>query len=264
MISRKPIHPPGLSSNSVFPITLALTLTLCAVLSWLFLDRKVLSVLSQNSINWNRNFWLEELVYLGKAWVLIWLVLIWFLATGRRRTLLITLVALIMTSLTVVPLKGVSKRQRPCDIIKAGSNSAKEHSLYSHTSFPSGDTAVAFAAAMVIIFLAPRRYAPLLLVVSVAVGGLRVISKAHYPSDVFAGAAIGVLAAWLALQIDKRWELSKNHRLNINRTITILAIIIIPLSFGLSEGMKDMLIFLSVYGPLGVCVFLAAKCRKVI
>ena len=77
-------------------------------------------------------------------------------------------------------------------------------------SFPSGDTALSFGAATALAMTWPAARLPALLVAT-AVGVSRVVVGAHYPSDVLAGALIGVacgLAAqrlW-AIVVWRRWR----------------------------------------------------------
>jgi membrane-associated phospholipid phosphatase len=67
-------------------------------------------------------------------------------------------------------------------------------------SFPSGHAALAFATATAVATLAPRaRWAALALAIFVAC--FRVLSGAHYPSDVVAGAAVGLVAASAARRL---------------------------------------------------------------
>jgi membrane-associated phospholipid phosphatase len=81
----------------------------------------------------------------------------------------------------------------------------------SHHSFPSGDAASAAAAAWPL-----QRIHPLALpaaataVCGVAAG--RVLTGAHYPSDVLAGAAIGALAGGLAVATLRRARLRLSWR----------------------------------------------------
>ena len=63
-------------------------------------------------------------------------------------------------------------------------------------SFPSGHTVTAFAAALTLGWFTPRWRWPLLAVAAL-VGVSRVAVGAHYPSDVIAGALLGVGSALL-------------------------------------------------------------------
>jgi membrane-associated phospholipid phosphatase len=64
-------------------------------------------------------------------------------------------------------------------------------------SFPSGDASLAFAMAMSLSMTVPR-LRPLWWTLAVIVAIERVAENAHYPSDVVAGAALGVAVAVLA------------------------------------------------------------------
>ena len=66
---------------------------------------------------------------------------------------------------------------------------------YNYESFPSGHATVAFALALVIAFLWPRSFWPMLaLAALVAVS--RIILGAHYPTDITAGAVLGTVGAF--------------------------------------------------------------------
>jgi membrane-associated phospholipid phosphatase len=71
-------------------------------------------------------------------------------------------------------------------------------------SFPSGHTCIAFATATALTICIPR-WAPLFFLVAVVVAIERVLEGAHYPSDVIAGAGLGVLAAFLTARV-LRWS----------------------------------------------------------
>lgn len=66
---------------------------------------------------------------------------------------------------------------------------------YVNQSFPSGHTTTAFAAAMVLGFLAPRWFG-LGLLYGLAVAVSRLVLDAHYPTDVLGGAVLGTLGAY--------------------------------------------------------------------
>lgn len=67
-----------------------------------------------------------------------------------------------------------------------------------HQSFPSAHTAFAFAFAVMLGDLFPRGRSWFLILASL-VAMQRLFATAHYPSDVFAGAAVGWAAAWIFL-----------------------------------------------------------------
>jgi membrane-associated phospholipid phosphatase len=73
-----------------------------------------------------------------------------------------------------------------------------QHARSAATSFPSGHTIGAFALGGVILFASrngPLRIVALLLAVAIALS--RVLAFRHWPSDVVASAALGLLAAWV-------------------------------------------------------------------
>jgi len=71
---------------------------------------------------------------------------------------------------------------------------------FRHNSFPSGHSAEAFISGMFLFYLLKNskysacRYLPLAYAFLIAVS--RVFISSHYPSDVLAGMAIGVMGAW--------------------------------------------------------------------
>lgn len=72
------------------------------------------------------------------------------------------------------------------------------------TSFPSGHSAVAFAAAVALHFFYGRAWFFYTLAVIVAIS--RIFVGVHYPSDVVAGALIGVLGGWIGVGILRQWD----------------------------------------------------------
>ena len=102
--------------------------------------------------------------------------------------------ALMAVGVVVPLLKRITGRMRPS---KEGEDDLLAHP-FRGKSFPSGHTAAAFAAATVLSRKDPKHKA-LYYTLASLVGISRVCQKRHYPSDVIAGAFIGVWIGKAAL-----------------------------------------------------------------
>jgi undecaprenyl-diphosphatase len=71
------------------------------------------------------------------------------------------------------------------------------------SSFPSGHAAISFACATVLSALVPRA-APAFVALAAAIAYSRLYVGVHWPLDVVAGAALGVITALLLLAADRR------------------------------------------------------------
>jgi len=259
MIYRKITSRLSFCRKDVFFLFFILVLGLLALWSYFNLDQQVFSLWRREPINWHSNYWIKAFRYLGRAWLPIWLLLVWFLSTGRQRPVLITFLALIIVAVMVNPLKVGVRRPRPREVLKTQSWQEEQPFLSYHLSFPSGDAAVAFAVATVITSFVTWPLACLLLAASTGIALLRVTAMAHYPSDVLAGAGIGLLAGWLAIQTERRYLPLQRPRFNLTRGMAIWGIIIIPVAFRLPEGIDEFVIFLKTYGLLAVGIALSTK-----
>lgn len=88
-------------------------------------------------------------------------------------------------------LKPLVARVRPCDVSAAGLLIPRPTDY----SFPSGHAGAAFASASALFFSNNRLWIPAA-ALSVLIGFSRLYLYVHYPSDVIAGALLGIMAGW--------------------------------------------------------------------
>lgn len=125
------------------------------------------------------------------VWIMagVSILLLWRLGKHERIKLLLALAgAVIITRIVSFILAIVFPRPRPFVDYVVHQLIAKSSG---DLSFPSGHTSLAFALAT-FVFLLNRRAGVLLAVCAVLVGLGRIAVGVHYPSDVLAGAVIGV------------------------------------------------------------------------
>lgn len=142
----------------------------------------------------------------GGIWIIMTCLLLIYPKT--RKTGLVVAVSLIIEWLCCnVLLKPLVARIRPCDV-----NTAVQL-LIAHPmdfSFPSGHTASSFAA-MSALFFCRKTYWRAACLLAVLIGFSRMYLYVHYPTDVAAGAVLGVLAGRYAYSA-VAWVLAKRKR----------------------------------------------------
>jgi undecaprenyl-diphosphatase len=142
-----------------------------------------------------RTPWLDWF-FVGLSWIgsygFIWLAMALVLALTRRRPaiFLTVLVAYLGADLLADVGKAIVPRHRPFET-QLGPKSSTH-------SFPSGHAATSFACATVLSYYAPR-YRVLFFALASLIALSRIYNGMHYPSDVLAGALLGVVIALLLL-----------------------------------------------------------------
>jgi undecaprenyl-diphosphatase len=120
-------------------------------------------------------------------------------------TPLIGAVALMVASLLSGGMKDLVGRVRPS---LADPALGALVALPGDASFPSGHAASAFAAAGVVAALHPRLRI-WVLALAASIGVSRVYLGVHYPSDVLAGAALGLMVAAVAVALGRRLHMAE-------------------------------------------------------
>src|SRR6266498_5715910 len=133
----------------------------------------------------------------GDSW--FWgaaLILLWFISNSQmKKWALVEFVGISLLIVLVLSIKFLVRRRRPEGEWGGIYRNSDPH------SFPSGHAARAFLIAVVASALAPTWLGILLWIWAPLVCIARVAMGVHYVSDVVAGAALGIVVAWIGLQI---------------------------------------------------------------
>jgi membrane-associated phospholipid phosphatase len=236
--------------REVIIIALAAVTGLLAVISYFLFDERIVSCIVRDGAEWHRFKPVRAFALLGKTWLQIWLLLVWFCAVGRVRPVLVALGTIAIIAIIVPLLKLAVHRERPIETSRAvglDDSSRQEKNWYSVASFPSGDTATVCGGAAAIGFFVTWPWEAVLLAAGAGVGSLRIAALSHHLSDVLAGAAIGLLCAWLLWRTTRRWPLPELLPLPACRRIATAGLIVIPLSILFSHNTQRSMLFLVGY-----------------
>lgn len=138
----------------------------------------------------------------GLFWLLLGIILVAIPKT--RKSGVIVLVAIIIDAILCNGiLKNLFARIRPFDI-----NTTIELLITrpKDFSFPSGHTAVSFAAVAALMFAGEKKLWKLALILTVLIAVSRLYLYVHYPTDILGGIGVGILAGWLSYIIVTKLE----------------------------------------------------------
>lgn len=142
----------------------------------------------------------------GILWVICSLILVLFPKTRKAGIAMAVSLVLEVICCNVL-LKPVVARLRPCDADTA------VQLLIPHPegfSFPSGHTGASFAAAAALFFGKNRMGVPAFIMAAL-IGFSRIYLYVHYPTDVLAGALLGIMLGWfgniLVKSAGEKWRM---------------------------------------------------------
>jgi undecaprenyl-diphosphatase len=255
MTRNDPTEPNGRLSAAI--LALVVIAALLAVVSYFFLDDRVVSWLVRDGVAWRRTAPVRAFALLGKSWLQIWLLLVCLCWPRKRaRPVIAALCTIAVLALVVPTLKVAVHRTRPnatqaTVVLEDPKDNQK--TWYDKASFPSGDTSTACGIAAALGSFMGAPWIAALLAVGAGVGALRVVSLAHHPSDVLAGAAIGVLCAWWVARTVRVWPYPKRASLVVFRRLTMVGLVAIPLVILLSHNTQRSTLFVWAYAlPIAV------------
>jgi undecaprenyl-diphosphatase len=121
----------------------------------------------------------------GIVWLILAVLTAWYLR--RPAAVPFTLIAYFVASAAADAIKALVERDRPGENLLLPEPAS--------TSFPSGHAATSFACAATLARFVPTRVAVVFYVLAAAIAYSRVYVGVHFPLDVLAGAALGLLVA---------------------------------------------------------------------
>ena len=134
---------------------------------------------------------------------MIWIALAMLTSRSCRGAGAAMLVALVLdVTLCNMLLKPLVARIRPCDV-----NAAIQLQIARPTdySFPSGHAAASFTAASALYYSRQRFWKPAF-VLAVLISFSRLYLYVHYPTDILAGALLGIFMGYLGYRMAASWN----------------------------------------------------------
>jgi len=231
-----------------------------------YVDHAAFLDLDETGHKLRHNVWLAAFKQSGRTWAPLWIITAIAWLWKRPKVIVSAATALLLVGVTVTALKLMVQRPRPGHISEE-LRSRTVAKRFSRSSFPSGDAASAFAMAVVAITVVGSRWRVLPYLVAAVTGLLRAIMFFHYPSDVIAGAMLGLLCGWLSLRIAANvctrappsWSSWKRRP-----TWLFWTIVLIPIAPTTVEAFArdyEFVYFLTVFGPFIAVLLLLRHAR---
>ena len=160
--------------------------------------------------DWHGSSW--DMVFRYGTWLgdgVFWMVILIALLFYNWRQALMFGIATSVNGLLTGLLKDSYNLPRPKNFFDEGTLQFVEHvDVHGMRSFPSGHTSMAFLGFFVLAFLLRRRpwASAFCLFMAAQVGLSRIYLSQHFLIDVFTGAALGTLIAWIVISWLRRYK----------------------------------------------------------
>lgn len=154
---------------------------------------------------------LSRAAELGLVWIIIAVIMLFFKKSRRCGVLMLVSMALTIL-IGEFTVKNIVCRVRPCNVNTAIDMLVRRPQSF---SFPSGHTGASFAAAMSICLNKKWYWGLAAILFAALIGFSRLYLYVHYPTDVLAGMALGMLVAVIVWAIAKK--LAPQHNLRKSR-----------------------------------------------
>jgi undecaprenyl-diphosphatase len=135
--------------------------------------------------------WMLATSHFSNGW--IWLLVVAWSVVFDRSLLMLMIVASGLSNVTLIVLKGLVRRPRPCDAFPGAMFVERPPRYFpsDNRSFPSGHVINAFAVGSVIAFGYPAAVLGIALI-ALSIALSRIVLGLHYLTDVLAGALLGM------------------------------------------------------------------------
>jgi len=169
------------------------------------MDHYLFNLINQFVFKW---FWLDILAkffaqYLG--YILIFFLLLFIVLKFKKylRMVIEAFVSAILARFVIVEIvRWIWQRPRPFIEIN-NVNLLLKHNA--SPSFPSGHSAFFFAISTIVYFY-NKKAGILFLIGSFLICLARIFVGVHWPSDVLAGAVVGIFSGWLVYEVSKKFQ----------------------------------------------------------
>ena len=160
---------------------------------------------------------------LADTWLALGLLLPFVL--WRPRLAIVILFAAIIATAITHSLKPLLDVLRPPGVLEAGAFNLIGHSITSE-AFPSGHMVTAFTfAGLLILGLRPRWPWVVLLLAAASIMGIsRMVAGVHWPTDVLAGAVVGLASVAAAVWLVDRWPAARHARWPVPLAVFVCAV----------------------------------------